>query len=134
MKKNGNKVQRDSHLRVRHSMSLQLEICGHTVVVTGNWIKTAEIRDEQVVEGTSVEDPELFITRLKESELKADVFTFTQRPPEITPKYDYHFEWDNWAVISTTSFKDWWEMAAARVKEECQARRQARRNGESCPV
>jgi hypothetical protein len=85
------------------------EICGRTVVVTGKWIKTAQIKDEELVEGVPVKDPGSFITKLKESELKADVFTFAQRPPEITPKYDYRFEWDNWAAVPTTSFKDWWE-------------------------
>jgi hypothetical protein len=85
------------------------DICGRTVVVTGKWIRTAQIKDEDVVEGVTVEDPDLFIIKLKESKLKADVFTFAQRPPEITPKYDYHCEWDNWAAIPTTSFKDWWE-------------------------
>ena len=85
------------------------EICGRTVVVTGKWIKTAQVKDEELVEGVPVEDPESFITKLKESELKADVFTFAQRPPEITPKYEYHFEWDNWAAVPTTCFKDWWE-------------------------
>ena len=85
------------------------EICGQTVVVTGKWIRTAQIKDEEVVEGVAVIDPESFITKLKESELKADVLTFAQRPPEITPKYDYHWEWNNWAAIRTTRFKDWWE-------------------------
>ena len=75
------------------------EICDQTVVVTGKWFRTAQVKDEDVVEGVIVNDPELFITRLKESELKADVFTFAQRPPEITPKYHYHCEWDNWAAI-----------------------------------
>ena len=61
------------------------------------------------MEGVTVEDPDVFITKLKKSKLKADVFTFAQRPPQIAPKYEYHFEWDNWAAIPTTCFKDWWE-------------------------
>jgi hypothetical protein len=85
------------------------DISGRTVVVTGKWIRTAQIKDEDVVEGVTVEDPDLFIIKLKESKLKADVFTFAQRPPEVTPKFDYHSEWDNWAAMPTTSFKDWWE-------------------------
>jgi hypothetical protein len=85
------------------------DICGRTVVVTRKWIRTAQIKDEDVVEGVTVEDPDLFIIKLKESKLKADVFTFAQRPPEATPKYDYRLEWDNWAAMPTTSFKDWWE-------------------------
>ena len=101
MKKNGN---RHANWKIRVSGKTlyvpSMDICGRTVVVTGNWVRTAEIRDEQVVEGTSVENPELFVARLKESELKPDIFTFTQRPPETAPKYDYHFEWDNWAAIA----------------------------------
>jgi hypothetical protein len=85
------------------------EICGRTVVVTGKKIRIAQVQDEAVVEGVPIGDPDPFITKLKESKLQADVFTFAQRPPEITPKYDYHWEWDNWAAIPTACFKDWWE-------------------------
>lgn len=85
------------------------EICGRRVIVTGKWIRTAEIKDEAVMEGVTIEDPNLFITNLKESGLTADLFTFAQRPPEITPKYHYHWEWDNWAAIPTACFEDWWE-------------------------
>src|SRR5678816_2048220 len=85
------------------------DICGRTVVVTGKRIRTAEVKDEAVVQGVVVGDPGSFITKLRESELQADVFTFAQRLPETTPKYDYHWEWDNWAAIPTTCFKEWWE-------------------------
>jgi hypothetical protein len=85
------------------------EICGRTVIVTGKRIKTAEVKDETVLEGVVIEDPKSFITKLKESGLTADLFTFAQRPPETTPKYDYHWGWDNWATIPTACFEDWWE-------------------------
>ena len=85
------------------------DICGRTVVVTGEWIRTAQIKDEDVVEGVIVETPDSFIIKLKESNLKADVFTFAQRATDVTPKFDYHSEWDNWAAMPTTCFKDWWE-------------------------
>ncbi len=101
------------------------EICDQTVVVTGKWLRTAQVKDEDVVEGVIVKDPELFITRLKESELRADVFTFAQRPPEIAPKYHYHCEWDNWAAIPTTSFKGWWESLPQESRKN--VRRAARR-------
>lgn len=85
------------------------EICGRTVVVMGKWIKTAQVKDEEVVEGSVVEDPELFISKLKERRLKADIFTFSQKPPRTIPEHHYHLEWDNWAAISTVCFKDWWD-------------------------
>jgi hypothetical protein len=86
-----------------------VEICGRKVVVTGKKIRLAQVKDESVVEGEPVEDPELFVNKLRESDLKADIFTFAQRPPDITPRYNYHWEWDNWAGIPTVSFKHWWE-------------------------
>jgi hypothetical protein len=102
-------------------------ICGRTVVVTGKRIRMAQVKDEEVVEGVTVAAPETFIAQLKESELKADVFTFAQRPPEITPKYHYHLEWENWAVAPTTSFNEWWEN---RLPQETRknVRRAARRS------
>lgn len=85
------------------------EVCGRTVVVTGRWIRTAEIKDEAVIEGAVVADPDTFIAKLKEGQLQADIFTFAQRPPQVLAKHEYHWEWDNWAAIPTACFKDWWE-------------------------
>ena len=85
------------------------EICGRTVVVTGKWIKTAQIKDEELVEGVPVEDPESFITKLKESELKAESLRLCKGHLRSHQSTDYRFEWDNWAAVPTTSFKDWWE-------------------------
>ena len=101
------------------------EICGRIVVVTDKWIRTAQVRDEDVLEGVIVEDPDAFITELRESKLKADVFTFTQRPPETAPKYNYHWELDNWAAIPTTSFKEWWETLPQEARKN--VRRSAKR-------
>ena len=85
------------------------EICGRTVVVTGKKIRIAQVKDEGVVEGEPVEAPELFVTQLRKSGLKADFFTFAQRPPDSTARYNYHWECDNWAAIPTACFKRWWE-------------------------
>jgi hypothetical protein len=76
------------------------EICNRTVVVTGKKIRIAQLKDEGVVEGVPVEDPDSFLTKLKESNLQADIFTFAQRPPDTTPRYDYHWEWDNLPQVS----------------------------------
>jgi hypothetical protein len=100
-------------------------ICGRTVVVTGKGVKTAQVKDEEVVEGVIVEDPAAFIAKLKQSGVKADLFTFAQKPPEIRPRYDYHWEWENWAVTPTTSFKNWWENLPQESRKN--VRRAARR-------
>lgn len=86
-----------------------VEIDGRTVIVTGKWIKTAAIRDEEVVAGELVKTPVDFMTALTKGELQADVLTFFQRPPDVTPRFNHHFEWDNYAVVDTTTFDAWWE-------------------------
>lgn len=86
-----------------------VRISDRTVIAPGRWLKLAAVSDEDLVEGETVPDPASFVTRLKASGLKADVFTFAQKPPDTTPRYDYHFEWDNWAAIPTNDYNEWWE-------------------------
>ncbi|MGH7950545.1 MAG: hypothetical protein ACREFE_01295 [Limisphaerales bacterium] len=102
-----------------------LEIEGRTLIVTGKWIKTASIRDADVMEGELVKNPETFIAALKNGDLKADVLTFFQRPPEVTPKFNYHFEWENYAAVPITTFENWWEKLPQETRKN--ARRAAKR-------
>jgi hypothetical protein len=98
------------------------EICGRTVVVTGNWLRRAAIKDEELVEGEIVENPRVFLHEFKRSSLRADIFSFSQKIPDTTPKHRYPFEWDNWAGIPLASYTDWWEK---RLPQE--SRRNVRR-------
>src|SRR5947208_8136596 len=88
------------------------EIGGRTVITTGKWITIAAVKDEELVEGEPVTDPELFVSQLKHTRLNADIFTFAQKLPNTTPKWTHHLEWDNQAVIPITTFSDWWERRA----------------------
>ena len=85
-------------------------IDGRTVIVTGKCIKTAMVKDEDLCDGEAVADPELFVKELKLQDLKADIFTFTQRLAETARKQlQYVMEWDNAAVIPLTGYANWWE-------------------------
>ena len=95
-------------------------------IVTGTWIRHARLKDEELLEGEAVENPHTFVSLLKQSGLQADFFSFAERPPRITPRYPYHVEWDNWAVISITTFQQWWERRLPRESRE-NIRRAARR-------
>jgi len=79
-----------------------------------------------VVEGEIVADPVAVLKGMKMSRLRADILTFAQKLPETTPKYDYPFQWESCAVVSTTCFSDWWEK---RLPQETRknVRRAARR-------
>jgi hypothetical protein len=100
-----------TEIRVKGKPSLvpSITIDGRTVITTGKWLKTASVQDEDLVEGEVVSHPDEFISRLKESGLSADIFTFAQKIPETTPLHDFDLEWDNLAVIPISTYADWWE-------------------------
>lgn len=87
-------------------------INGTTVISRGKVLKIAAIMDEELLEGEPIPDPELFVTQLRDSGLGADIFTFAQKLPDVTPKYRYHLEWDSAAAVPTTSYSEWWEKRA----------------------
>jgi hypothetical protein len=86
-----------------------VELDGRIVISTGKWIKIAAVQDEDLIEGETVADPGSFIARLKESGLDADLFTFSQRVPDVNPRHSYQLDWENAAVIPITTFSDWWK-------------------------
>jgi hypothetical protein len=88
-----------------------VEIGGKQIIARGKWIKVASIHDETWLE-TELENPEACIQQLKGQEshgLHADIFTFTQKVPGATPRYNYRTEWESLAVAATARFQDWWE-------------------------
>lgn len=85
-----------------------VQVDGRTVITTGSWLRVAAVRHEELVEGDTVANPDFFVSRLKKSGLKADLFTFAQRVPDSTPKHRYFTEWENAAVIPITTFSHWW--------------------------
>src|SRR5581483_4625314 len=104
------------------------EIAGRTVVVKGGRVKIASIRDEELAEGELVKDPASFISELKRSGLKADVLSFYQRVPDATPKFPFHFDLENLAVVPVTTFDAWWEKLPQESRKN--ARRAAKRGVE----
>jgi hypothetical protein len=111
-----------------HGKSTQVpaaEVCGRTVVANGGNIKIASVLDEGIAEGEPIKDPESFVAALKQSGLKADVLTFFQRPPDVAPKFNHHFDWDNYAVVDTSNFDAWWEKLPQEARKN--TRRSAKR-------
>jgi hypothetical protein len=87
-----------------------VEAYGQTIAVSGKWIKIASVQDEEYME-TEVLNPEGCIQKIKEQShvLHADIFSFAQKLPSLTPRYQYPMELASVAVARTDSFKDWWE-------------------------
>jgi len=101
------------------------EIEGRTVIITGQSVKIASVRDAIVAQGELVKDPDTFVPALRSSGLKADVLTFFQRPPDVTPRFKGHFEWDNYAAVDCSNFDAWWEKLPQEARKN--TRRSAKR-------
>ncbi len=84
---------------------------GNKLIVKGRWLRTAVVRGEEMME-KELENPEVYIEALRGNlnrKLKADIFTFTQKPPAIRPKYSYPLIWESIAAIHLAKFKEWWD-------------------------
>ncbi len=84
-----------------------IRIRDRTVIAVGKWLKVASIHDEFFVEGEIVPEPDEFIAELKCWNLKPDLFTFAQKVSDLTPRFGFYSEWENFAVIPITTYKDW---------------------------
>jgi hypothetical protein len=94
----------EGHVRRVHA----LEVYGERIIVTGSWLKVARVEDEDWREGQLVRNPEQFATEIHEIFPAADVFTFCQKLPDAVPRYNYHLEWENLAVVHTRNSSEWW--------------------------
>jgi hypothetical protein len=99
----------DIRIRGKEIVVPSVDIAGRTVITTGKWLKVAAVKDEDLTEGETVPDPPSFLANLKQAGLGADIFTFVQKLPATAPRYEYHLEWDNFAVIPISSYADWWD-------------------------
>jgi hypothetical protein len=87
-----------------------LKVDGASIVRKGKWLRIASVNAEQWLE-TAVEDPERCIQALKNEPatgLRSDIFTFSQKLPDIEPRFRYPMELESFAVIRVDSFDEWW--------------------------
>lgn len=85
-----------------------IKINDHEIDIKGKFLKLANIKDDYWIAGNPVKNMKEFISNLKQSRNRIDIFTFCQKPPDIVPKYNYYMEWDNLAVIPITNYDEWW--------------------------
>jgi len=86
-----------------------IQVNGRTIIVTGGWLKVAAVKDEDFQQGETVPDLSLFTCKLQQSNgAGADIFTFSQKLTDPTPRFASFYEWESIAAIPVTSFSDWW--------------------------
>jgi hypothetical protein len=84
-----------------------IDVSGRTIVVTGKWLKKATAKDEEVVEGGVVSDPDSFLAQLRGGSLKPDILTFPDDFRHPREPLRFYWESDNLAVLPLTSYEDW---------------------------
>ncbi len=82
-----------------------MKVCGKDIKIKGKLLRIANIDADKY---TFPDDPEAMIDGLRKSGQRVDVFTFLQKLPETTPKYNYPVEMDNLAVLRVSTFDHWW--------------------------
>jgi hypothetical protein len=81
-----------------------LVVDGKEIVITGTFARTGRIEDEWYED---VIDPERLVAKIRESGAKMDIFSFWQRLPDTTPKFDYYFELDSVAALPVDTAEHW---------------------------
>lgn len=76
--------------------------------VRGRWLRVAAVHDEEYCEHNVAEYAGAFVERLRRHAI-ADVFTFSQRHSDPTPRFDYPLRWDNAAIVSIAPYQQWLE-------------------------
>jgi hypothetical protein len=82
-----------------------IEVEGREIRITGGRVRIAQLEGDFY---QFLKDPEPTIAALRAIPNRPDLFTFMQSLADTTPKYKYHLEWDNMAVIPVTTFEQWW--------------------------
>jgi hypothetical protein len=104
-----------------------LELGGKYIVIEGRWLKIAAVHDELWLD-TDLEDPDGCVRTLKEVKVggrQPDIFTFAQKLPDTSPKYDYPTEWESVAAVRLSGFQEWWEQLPQETRKN--ARRASKR-------
>jgi hypothetical protein len=82
-----------------------VEINGQTHLITRGLVTTVHLEDEWYEDQYN---PRIIIEALKaSSDVRADIFTFWQRVPDIQPKFEYYHEWESLAVLPVESYDHW---------------------------
>jgi len=114
--KDGNTIE--ISVRGRWVRAPALEINRQIFVITGSWIKSATVHDEEWLE-TELINPEACVNQLREqgSELRPDLFSFTQKVSATVPRHTFPMEWDSLAAIRITTWQNWWEQLPRETRK-----------------
>jgi hypothetical protein len=97
------------HVKGRAVQFVSVSVGTRTIFATGRFLRIAEVKDAEWLDGDDLEDPEFCIGKIKQANIGADILTFAQKLPHVQPKHNYSMEWDSIAAINTSDYLQWWE-------------------------
>lgn len=77
------------------------------------------VKSEEFVLPDPANDPESILASVKSRGLAVDIFTFMQRPPDVTPRFPYRMRWDNVAALPLLGYEEWWEKRLNQDTRRC---------------
>jgi Acetyltransferase (GNAT) domain len=87
-----------------------MTINGKKIAIGGKLLRIAQLDPRFQQEWfEDVEDPEILINTLRQAADGPDVLTFSQRLPDLEPKYAYQMELESMAALPIKSYSFWWE-------------------------
>ncbi len=87
-------------------MNSVINVLGKEIRVQGRLIRIGRLEADLY---HFLEDPVPMLEALQKCGTRIDLFTFMQRLPETSPKYNHPMEWDNLAAMPITTFDEWWK-------------------------
>jgi len=81
-----------------------LRINGQAYQISRGIVKTARLLEEWYED---VDHPDEIIAAMRRDRV-ADILTFVQRWPDVSPRYPFYREYEQWAVLPITTYDAWW--------------------------
>src|SRR5436190_5904456 len=94
------------------TVARNMEISGKRIIIEGRVPRIARIEQEFCDDAG---DPEVLANALRRVEGGPDILTFSQRLPDLAPKYAYKMELDSIAALPIRSYSFWWEKQVERA-------------------
>jgi hypothetical protein len=105
-------------------MTRLTRICDKEIRISGRLLRIAQLEGDGY---EFLDDPGPLLDGLRKSGDRIDLFTFMQKLPGTSPKYDSPMEWDNLAAVPVSTFDHWW---TKQITPEARNRaRQAEKKG-----
>jgi hypothetical protein len=82
-----------------------VSVCGKGIRIEGRLIRIAHLDGDKY---RFPDNPEAMLEGLRNCGTRIDLFTFMQKVSETSPKYEYPWEWDNFAMLPISTFDHWW--------------------------